>query len=293
MELVDPYDDRDSAKNRRWKCLNYLTMLLSEGKVQLEDLVRQVENCHPRIPSWDQGLFTTGKRSPRTDKNFGLKNSSVSGRLHTVVYSQSSVPSQTTITKPSSVATGSEIIPRSLHKNPIFKKPTFPCKTQKGFEKGECSSRPSGKKPKIRNFRNVEKPTLPEKIKDRIVKIGGCLESVVFVIEKRLYLTDVSKSHGRLTVPHRQVNNKFLESHEQDELNSGKGIRSALLQPSLEECEITFKSWNSNSTYVLVNNWNRVRRDNGLMVGKTIQLWAFRRNSELCFAILRMDQDNV
>ncbi|KAL6572587.1 hypothetical protein OROMI_013545 [Orobanche minor] len=292
MELVHPYDVNDSANNRRWKCLNHLTMLLSEGKVQLEDLVREAENRHSSIPLWDHGFLKTGKRSPRTGKNYGLmKNISVPGRLSTVVYSQSSVPRKTTMTKPSSVAKAREIIPQSLYRNPSFinpsfKNPTFSGKQRKkGFEKGECSSRPSGKKPKERN---MEKPMLPEKFKDRIVEIGGSLESVVFIIEKPLYRTDVSSTHGRLAVPHSQVNNKFLESHEQYQLDSGEAIESALLQPSLKECKITFKTWNSNSTYVLLKNWNHVRRENRLMAGKTIQLWAFRRNSELCFALLQM-----
>ncbi|KAL6584012.1 hypothetical protein OROMI_003301 [Orobanche minor] len=286
MELVvEPYDVNDSANNRRWKCLNHLTMLLSEGKVQLEDLVREAENRHSSIPSWDHGFLKTGKRSPRTGKNYRLmKNISVPERLPTVVYSQSSVPHKTTMTKPSSVAKAREIIPQILHRNPSFVNPNFSGKKRKkGFEKGECSRRPSGKKPKEQN---VEKPMLPEEFKDRIVEIGGSLESVVLIIEKRLFITDVSSTHCRLSVPHSQVENKFLKSHEKYQLKLGEGIQSSLLQPSLKECEITFTSWNSNKTYVLLNNWNAVRHDNRLMAGMTIQLWAFRRNSKLCFALL-------
>ncbi|KAL6493634.1 hypothetical protein OROGR_032413 [Orobanche gracilis] len=250
------------ASHRRWKCLNYLTELLSEGKVQLEDLVSQVENPNP-LGSW----FLEQTQAIAQKEQCLLK---------------------ITFKKPTDVkpppAAG-----ESLERNPNI---ILACKRKKGFEIGsgsgsETGSSSSRNKKKFRIIRipsSISEPVLPETFKNRIVEIGGRLESLVFVIEKELFLTDVSTSHARLSVPYRQVKNTFLSSYEESELASGRGIRVAVVQPCLEECSMTFKSWKKNSMFVLINGWNNVIRGNGLTARILIRLWSFRRNSELCFA---------
>ncbi|KAL6493631.1 hypothetical protein OROGR_032410 [Orobanche gracilis] len=68
-EIGDDFDGVGCpARHRRWKCLNYLTELLSEGKVQLEDLVSQVEKENPN--PLDHGFLNKRKRSPRKNSIF-------------------------------------------------------------------------------------------------------------------------------------------------------------------------------------------------------------------------------
>ncbi|KAL6541313.1 hypothetical protein OROHE_011021 [Orobanche hederae] len=288
-EIDDDFDGVGCpASHRRWKCLNYLTELLSEGKVQLEDLVRQVENPNPL----DHGFLNKRKRSPRKNSVFKKPR-------------QSHVPVQT---HPTNSRTGLikitfKNISRTITtKKPTYDKPPQPagenlernpnsiilaCKRKKGFEIGEGSGSGLGSGRIMRTPSSTSEPVLPETFKNRIVEIRGRLESLVLVIEKDLFLTDVSTSQARLSVPYRQVKNKFLSSYEEAELASERGIPVAVVQPCLKERRMTFKSWKKNSMYVLINGWNNVCRENGLKARILIQLWSFRRNSELCFALVK------
>ncbi|KAL6493630.1 hypothetical protein OROGR_032409 [Orobanche gracilis] len=275
------------ASHRRWKCLNYLTELLSEGKVQLEDLVSQIENPNPL----DHGFLNKRKRSPRKNSIFMKpRQSHVPVETHPTNSRTGLI--KITFKKPTDVkpppAAG-----ESLERNPNI---ILACKRKKGFEIGSGSGSESGSsssrnKKKFRIMRipsSTSEPVLPETFKNRIVEIGGRLESLVFVIEKDLFSTDVSTSHARLSVPYRQVKNTFLSSYEESELASERGIRVAVVQPCLEECSMTFKSWKKNSMFVLINGWNNVIRGNGLTARILIRLWSFRRNSELCFALVKI-----
>ncbi|KAL6559503.1 hypothetical protein OROGR_004620 [Orobanche gracilis] len=279
------------ASHGRWKALNYLTELLSEGKVQLEDLVKQAENPNPL----DHGFLNKRKRSPRKNSIFMKPR-------------QSHVP---VLTHPTNSRTG---LIKITFKKPTYDKPPpaageslernpniiLARKRKKGSVIGSGSdigsgsgsgSSPSRNNKKFRMMRipsSTSEPVLPETFKNRIVEIGGRLESLVFVIEKDLFSTDVSPSHARLSVPYRQVKNTFLSSYEEAELASERGIPVAVVQPCLEECSMTFKSWKKNSMYVLINGWNNVCRENRLTARTLIRLWSFRRNSELCFVLVKI-----
>ncbi|KAI3454676.1 hypothetical protein Pfo_011339 [Paulownia fortunei] len=153
------------------------------------------------------------------------------------------------------------------------KNPLSTCKRRIGFEYEDGTSEKRYKKrTQIMNFSHPGS-ILPETFKNHILNTVGCLESVFLVIEKGLYKTDVSKSQGRLSVPYSQ-----------------KGeILATLVQPCLEECPISLKNWKSNSMYALVGGWNEVCSRNALRQGMIIQLWSFRRNSALCFALVQIN----
>ncbi|PIN12165.1 hypothetical protein CDL12_15239 [Handroanthus impetiginosus] len=130
---------------------------------------------------------------------------------------------------------------------------------------------------------------LPEVFKNRVFETRGDVESVVLVVQKELTKTDVSTGHGRLSVHYSKVRNEFLKRSEVDELDKEKGrVKAILVQPCLDECEISLRNWKSNSEYALVHDWNKVCSRNGLKEGMKIQLWSFRRNTELCFALVQL-----
>ncbi|PIN05568.1 hypothetical protein CDL12_21887 [Handroanthus impetiginosus] len=135
-------------------------------------------------------------------------------------------------------------------------------------------------------------PDLPEAFKNRILGCEGDPESAVLIIQKELTKTDLSTGHGRLSVPYKKVRNQFLKASEEDQSNTEKGgIKTTLIQPCLEKCEISLRNWKSNSEYVLVRDWNKVCSRNELREGMKIQLWSFRTNSsdQLRFALVNVD----
>ncbi|XP_027769883.1 B3 domain-containing protein At3g25182-like [Solanum pennellii] len=136
--------------------------------------------------------------------------------------------------------------------------------------------------------------------KNQITFIGGTVESAKLVIKKILFDTDVNSAEGRLSIPQNQMSNKFLNTGEEQLLNTRNGAKMSemnvsLIEPSRQVSQINLRKWTMNksngktsSSYVLVKNWNDVRKRNGLKSGMKMQLWAFRKDENLCFALVKV-----
>ncbi|XVF85214.1 hypothetical protein PTKIN_Ptkin17bG0100200 [Pterospermum kingtungense] len=137
----------------------------------------------------------------------------------------------------------------------------------------------------------VPVPDLPESCKQHIFEnMGG--SGLVLVIQKPIYFSDMNRIASRLSMPFSQLKtHEFLTKAEAERLKNVKNyIKVWLLEPSMKESGITFKRWNygTSSSYVLNKGWNSVVESNGLKVGDTVQVWSFRVNSELCFALVKV-----
>ncbi|KAK4366858.1 hypothetical protein RND71_014738 [Anisodus tanguticus] len=148
--------------------------------------------------------------------------------------------------------------------------------------------------------------TLPIEFKNAITEFGGCLRSAILVIQKTLFDTDVKPAEGRLSIPQkevtkfRQTGEIFLNPEEEACLSTRIGGKMStmsvtLFEPSREICTINLRKWNMNkstgktsSSYVLVTYWNEVVRRNALESGTLVQLWAFRKGEDLCFALVKV-----
>ncbi|XP_055817964.1 putative B3 domain-containing protein At5g35780 [Solanum dulcamara] len=137
--------------------------------------------------------------------------------------------------------------------------------------------------------------------KNLITFNGGLLESAKLVIEKRLFETDVKPAEGRFSIPQNQMSNNFLKPDEEELLNRRNEANKMcemnvmLIEPSHRVGEINLRKWTMNknngkasSSYVLVKHWNDVTRRNRLKSGMKMQLWAFRKDEELCFALVNV-----
>ncbi|KAG5575191.1 hypothetical protein H5410_055325 [Solanum commersonii] len=136
--------------------------------------------------------------------------------------------------------------------------------------------------------------------KNLIICNGGSLESVKLVIEKTLFKTDVKPEEGRFSIPQKQMSNSFLEPEEDAHLstrNEGKmcEIKVMLIEPSRRISEINLRKWFMNKdngkvslSYVLVTYWNEVVTRNNLECDTKVQLWAFRKGVDLCFALVKL-----
>ena len=74
-------------------------------------------------------------------------------------------------------------------------------------------------------------------------------------------------------------------------MNENKAMEVPLLDPSLNEKTLTFKRWRMGkcSTYVLTTMWNLVAKNNQLKIDDVVQLWSFRVESSLCFALVKVN----
>ncbi|XP_049347710.1 B3 domain-containing protein At3g25182-like [Solanum verrucosum] len=136
--------------------------------------------------------------------------------------------------------------------------------------------------------------------KNQITFIGGSVESAKLVIEKILFDTDVNPAEGRLSIPQKQMSNRFLNTGEEQLLNTRNGAKMSemnvsLIEPSRQVVQINLRKWTMNknngktsSSYVLVKHWNDVTKRNGLKSGMKMQLWAFRKDENLCFALVKV-----
>ncbi|KAE8719328.1 SET domain protein 16 isoform 1 [Hibiscus syriacus] len=151
-------------------------------------------------------------------------------------------------------------------------------------------------KPKLKRIKkqkpqsSIPTPDMPDRYKRHILEdMGG--SGLVLVIEKTLFYSDVNHTASRFSVPFLQVkSHDFLTKTEADDLAHKKPMQVSFLDPSMEKTTMTFNKWNmgKSSLYVMTESWNSVVETNKLKKDETVQLWSFRVNSELCFALVRV-----
>ncbi|KAJ6411028.1 hypothetical protein OIU84_007723 [Salix udensis] len=137
---------------------------------------------------------------------------------------------------------------------------------------------------------------LPLKVRERIASMEG--KDVELVVEKQLYRTDMNDTNSRLSIPVRQViAKKFLKDEEKRALADGDCLKVKILEPSLEMVsDMNLKQWNMfkekgnvSSSYVFITHWNSLRRRNHLRLFDRIQVWSFRVENDLYFALVKVD----
>ncbi|KAG6397855.1 hypothetical protein SASPL_139305 [Salvia splendens] len=148
-----------------------------------------------------------------------------------------------------------------------------------------------------------EKPPLPAEFYTTIKEMALAKKAVAteakLVIQKQLTSTDLSSGHNRLSIPFNNIENDFLTEEEkqyllgQDEKKKKLFLEVEILQPSLEVETVRFCRWDmpkengkTSSTYAIRGKWNAIVNNNDLILGMTVQLWCFRVDRELCFALV-------
>ncbi|XVF02727.1 hypothetical protein REPUB_Repub04eG0199100 [Reevesia pubescens] len=138
----------------------------------------------------------------------------------------------------------------------------------------------------------IPPPDLPHNVKQHVLeKKGG--SDLVLVIQKKIFLSDVNPTASRFSMPFSQLKtHDFLNTTEAKALEDKRNaVQVCLLEPSMKETEVTFKRWyysGKNSSYVLTSTWNSVVENNQLKIGDIVQLWSFRVESKLCFALVKV-----
>ncbi|KAG8386256.1 hypothetical protein BUALT_Bualt03G0130000 [Buddleja alternifolia] len=145
-------------------------------------------------------------------------------------------------------------------------------------------------------------PALPEEFKDKIRNVAGGrnYSEAKLVIQKLLYATDLNKTHNRLTIPIKQISGGFLNVEEEKFLQGrdekGKNSKKVnIIEPSLEVVDVKLARWDmekvdgkTSSSYALNGTWSQIKERNELTLGMVVQLWAFRIEGELYFALVTL-----
>ncbi|KAF7138340.1 hypothetical protein RHSIM_Rhsim07G0194100 [Rhododendron simsii] len=170
-----------------------------------------------------------------------------------------------------------------------------------GCSNGE-KARPMKKKKK-KDYGPLPPPDLPQNFRDKIQALNGC--ELKLVIQKLLSISDLNSQKYRMSIPTGKIRNEFLRSEEKAMFDSGKekgkikGLEVELIEPSCERVTtLSLRKWwmnkgngKTNPIYNLVNiNWyNKVVLGNGLGNKTVVQLWAFRVEGKLQFALVKVE----
>ncbi|GJS33854.1 B3 domain-containing protein, DNA-binding pseudobarrel domain protein [Tanacetum coccineum] len=127
-------------------------------------------------------------------------------------------------------------------------------------------------------------------LSDYIKSIGGSNLELMF--EKRLTKTDVTKSQGRLLIPGKQVKNLgFLTKDERNILmRNTEGLKVRVLDSEKRKWTLNLGIWSmsGNENYVFKSGWNQLVDANGLKENTMVQVWSFRVDQQICFAVVRV-----
>ncbi|EYU31333.1 hypothetical protein MIMGU_mgv1a021961mg, partial [Erythranthe guttata] len=151
---------------------------------------------------------------------------------------------------------------------------------------------------------------LPEEFKEvirRLAQGGKRVTEEKLVIEKGLFKTDLAKGNNRLSIPFTQVlDHTFLTDDETHFLTTRDGNNKmnfkevTIIEPSLELEKVKLCRWdmnkangkNTSSNYVLNGAWSNVAQRNHLEPDDVVQLWSFRIDQELHFALVKLPHNN-
>ncbi|GLU16606.1 hypothetical protein SLE2022_330330 [Rubroshorea leprosula] len=172
------------------------------------------------------------------------------------------------------------------------------------YEHGSSSGLKDQKKVKkaryelpLEEFKNQ---VLPVEMMNKIRELGGYDQKLVAT--KTLLYSDINNGQNRFLIPRKHSNNvDFLTTDEKLRLALYRETKEEendmlvlLVEPSLEEYHICLREWlnGTGSNYLLTSGckWSTVVRRNDLRVNDVVQLWSFRRCSELCFALVIVDR---
>jgi len=189
--------------------------------------------------------------------------------------------------------------PKKQRKNPLEKEESvvsriLPLKKRPLDQNQEIEEEEKEKSMEDNRKRKI-KP-MPTKFMDKIKAMQG--SDIKPVIQKELTSSDVQPSLDRLLIPSGQMMRpEFLSEEEQDRITKKeadkhfKGMEVALIEPGLQESTIFLKKWKVGKTYsyVLSKPWIEVKERNKLKSGDAIQLWSFRVNQSIHFALIKLD----
>ncbi|KAG2308673.1 hypothetical protein Bca4012_082234 [Brassica carinata] len=121
-------------------------------------------------------------------------------------------------------------------------------------------------------------------------------EPQLIVAEKELFSSDVNGSLSRLRIPNKILRKEdFLRNQEmailEDSTNAGRkeGINAIFVDPDYKTYEVSLKQWKKN---MVLSRWKPVLEGYKFKEGEKFQLWSFRCEETLYFALVAKEEDS-
>lgn len=136
----------------------------------------------------------------------------------------------------------------------------------------------------------------PKWIVDAMKKFN-ITEPRLIVAEKELFESDVKQSQARLMLPANKILRKevFLRNEEITILEEStsatrkEGVPAIFVDPEYETYEVSLKQWKKN---MVIFHWKPVLEGYKFNKGEKYQLWSFRCEETLNFALVPKDEDS-
>ncbi|KAJ9185694.1 hypothetical protein P3X46_005292 [Hevea brasiliensis] len=187
--------------------------------------------------------------------------------------------------------------------NTALKRRNLGCEKDKNWENDQerrkkhrkgSSERETGK---VKGSMPVTPPELPQEFKEKIKEMHGT--EVQLVITKTITNTDRKDAQGRLSMPKRQILCEFLKEDEREKLEKNEDMKvKIMIDPNLKLSDMIFKRWNmrkpkgnTSTSFVFRTHWNDLRKKIGVKSGELIQVWSFRVEEKLYFALIRVEEE--
>ncbi|CAI9107263.1 OLC1v1006581C1 [Oldenlandia corymbosa var. corymbosa] len=116
------------------------------------------------------------------------------------------------------------------------------------------------------------------------------------LIQKALTMSDIERQQNRLLVPKSRVEGKeFLTEVEKTYLSEKNYLTVPIIEPSGKVANITLRNWmvGAKPTYILNGDWKHVVDKNKLREGLKVQLWSFRIQGILNFALIVLPDEEI
>ncbi|XP_027172178.1 B3 domain-containing protein At1g05920-like [Coffea eugenioides] len=107
------------------------------------------------------------------------------------------------------------------------------------------------------------------------------------ITERRLEASDVASTQSRFFLPISEEIDEVLTQSERVMLLEKFETVKVKVVDSIQRCyDMDFKKWPSvNDRLVLNHGWMQLVKDNHLQKGDVVELWSYRQDSRLCFAV--------
>ncbi|KAL1540045.1 hypothetical protein AAHA92_24458 [Salvia divinorum] len=102
--------------------------------------------------------------------------------------------------------------------------------------------------------------------------------NLVLMFKKKLTSSDVSRNHNRLLITKRSSLMAALTEEERGrvEVDGGDNLRVVTTDPDGDEYILKLKRWAGSGALVLIHEWGKLVRANGLESGDSVQGWGYR-----------------
>ncbi|WKA05816.1 hypothetical protein VitviT2T_023755 [Vitis vinifera] len=154
--------------------------------------------------------------------------------------------------------------------------------------KEQETKRPERRRSAIKKTRTSSPPLPPAPLPSPLLQTIHDMEGKdqVFITRKILEWSDTDAGQNRFFIPKNEVLWEVLSEEERRQVEGGGGVEVMVVDPKGGKHDMRLKKWVSLNMIVLNSGWRKLVEGNDLKAElDCVELWSFRADSKLCFAL--------